>query len=366
MSATPGLLAVLILTAATPRGHLPPNAAVKYWQAFAELPPPGREQADDKAIPAAHQPFGLLGATASLKALHRAAQIRDCDWLLDYDEGPLMALPHVDKARTLARYACRAEASARAGEAEQAVADLGDTFTLARHVEAEPVFLCVFVGYAIEQSAIDTAAASLKRLNPPSLTALLKAFDNLPPGASLKDCVIEKKIHLVEWLAKHMRPFAGKPDAVWRAELRRIFRDDDTGNALYFAAESAEDLVRRLGQTSRQFDELAKLMETPGVDLSHHWPAFLKESQRINPLAIRLLPPMDEVLALKARRDTRLALLRAAIDVVQGGEGRLKQHRDPAGNGLFVYRKTKDGFELSSALLFQGKPVNLVVGGEGR
>ena len=53
--------------------------------------------------------------------------------------------------------------------------------------------------------------------------------------------------------------------------------------------------------------------------------------------------------------ETRLALLRAALEVQAKGETALPV-------GLATYRKTDRGFELTSKELFDGKPVVLRVG----
>jgi hypothetical protein len=48
--------------------------------------------------------------------------------------------------------------------------------------------------------------------------------------------------------------------------------------------------------------------------------------------------------------------------VVQGGPDRLKDFKDPFGDGPFEYRALDRGFELKSKLLFRDQPVTLTVG----
>ena len=57
-----------------------------------------------------------------------------------------------------------------------------------------------------------------------------------------------------------------------------------------------------------------------------------------------------------------MALFKAAIAVVQGGPDKLKDIKDPFGDGPFEYRALDKGFELKSKLLFKGQPVTLTVG----
>ena len=86
------------------------NAALKYWQAFDLLPTPdeGREkllEEWDKAPLDAAALKRLAASEKSLMYLHRGAKLRRCDWSLDYEDGPDLLLPHLAKARTLARLA---------------------------------------------------------------------------------------------------------------------------------------------------------------------------------------------------------------------------------------------------------------------
>jgi hypothetical protein len=57
-----------------------------------------------------------------------------------------------------------------------------------------------------------------------------------------------------------------------------------------------------------------------------------------------------------------MALFKAALAVVQDGTGKLKNIKDPSGDGPFEYRVTGNGFELKSKLLINSKPVILRVG----
>jgi hypothetical protein len=73
---------------------------------------------------------------------------------------------------------------------------------------------------------------------------------------------------------------------------------------------------------------------------------------------------MDKVIATQRRVQAQRALFQAALAVVQGGRDKLKDIKDPFGDGPFSYRSRGKGFELRSKLLFKGKPVTLVVGKE--
>jgi hypothetical protein len=79
-------------------------------------------------------------------------------------------------------------------------------------------------------------------------------------------------------------------------------------------------------------------------------------------MAKLLLPAMDKVIATQRRSDVRMAMLMAGIAVVERGPEKIADFKDPFGDGPFGYKKLKTGFELSSKLMHEGKPVTLMVG----
>jgi hypothetical protein len=64
-----------------------------------------------------------------------------------------------------------------------------------------------------------------------------------------------------------------------------------------------------------------------------------------------------------AKTETSMLMLRAAAAIVQEGPDKLKDFKDPYRSGPFGYRALQGGFELKSALVVEGKPVTLTVGG---
>jgi hypothetical protein len=71
---------------------------------------------------------------------------------------------------------------------------------------------------------------------------------------------------------------------------------------------------------------------------------------------------MDKYVAAQRRSQAQMAILKAALAVVQGGPEKVKEFRDPFGDGSFEYRRLDTGFELKSKLLFKDQPVTLTVG----
>lgn len=203
--------------------------------------------------------------------LHRGARLQRCDWSLDYQDGIGLLLPHLAKARDLARLvALHARQEFAQGHWQAGVEDTTAILGLARHVGADPIMICLLVSYAIESIAIEATAPylpELKALAP----RLLADFEALPAAATFPQTVLNEKKHMAGWLIEK-----------------------------------------------------------------------LKEEEQ--------------------RNQAQIALFKAALAVVRGGPGKLKDLKDPFDDGPFEYRAVGNGFELKSKLIFKGEPVTLVVG----
>src|SRR3954452_20867427 len=109
-------LIVLVLPLESAPADTPPdlgaNAALKYWQAFAELPKLTDAQehklnAEYLTMPLDAEARAMVaGADYAFRMMHRAAALPRCDWGLDYDEGVELLLPHAQAARALSTLTC--------------------------------------------------------------------------------------------------------------------------------------------------------------------------------------------------------------------------------------------------------------------
>jgi len=93
----------------------PPNAALRYWMAFAVMkdPPDEKfgvtaEQVDRIAAAAAAWDEAALGKLVddnrgALAIMQRASALQSCDWGLEYELGPFTPIAHLAKARVLGR-----------------------------------------------------------------------------------------------------------------------------------------------------------------------------------------------------------------------------------------------------------------------
>jgi hypothetical protein len=285
--------------------------------------------------------------------------MRECDWGLDYRDGAKMYLPHLIRARQLARLAALdARRSLEARQYDRAGDDAFGMAMLARHVGKDYTLVSMLVSYAIEGMAVDVVAPCLPETRGSYQDTLAK-FESLPPRPTLAQGIhCEKRmaytimVQLQE--ADHRRPGS------WREAWKEMLGEFDTDPLKDF--ESLGQLVKVAEEFQAIYDELAQLAAMPPEEFDAKYPEFAKRSAAANPLANICLPAMEKAVAAQRRCEARTAMALAAIAVVEGGPEKLAGIKDPFGDGPFEYRKLDTGFELSSKLMEDGKPVTLVIG----
>jgi hypothetical protein len=124
----------LLSTPIVVRAQQPPqtrNAALHYWQAFGELQdPPGDKATADtlEKVSAGDAPWNdslspiLDKNLFAIEIMQRATLLPECDWGVEYDQGPRASIAYVPRARVLARlntlYGIRADEK---GDSQKAV-----------------------------------------------------------------------------------------------------------------------------------------------------------------------------------------------------------------------------------------------------
>ncbi|HWE96809.1 MAG TPA: hypothetical protein VG269_22810 [Tepidisphaeraceae bacterium] len=372
--ATPRIVAAETPANATrPDGqHAAPNAAVEYWLAFAVLPPMDeRQHAILDNVAAANldaDATRLIDASAnSLKQLHRGATIRECDWGLHYEDGPMLLLPHLGKARDLSRLAClRARAEFQKGDAAGAVEDLADALTLARHGGGDATLIAILVQDAIEQMAINVAAANLPGVKGTALQDFSNRLSQLPAGGSLKESAvrIERQFGL-DWLINELKHV--KPGENWQDRIGGIIGAGEGTPTFQELVKSGgndvQNVIKRLEASRPYYEQIVPLFDLP-PDQFHPRAEALFKQFATDAWGKMMLPDFAKVYDKHMSAEVRLAMLRAAVAVQEGGPDALKTIKDPAG-GAFEHHATPGGFELQSKFAVDGKPVTLKVGPAG-
>jgi hypothetical protein len=366
--------AVLVLAAAQSLARaeeefeLPPvsdNAALQYWQAFAMLPALDADQEKllESATTAALGPASvklLEASRTSLMYLHRGAKLRRCDWGLDYRDGISLYLPHLAKARTLARIAALDTRRAfAAGQQDVARDNAFGMMALARQVGGDYTLVSMLVCYSIEGLTVDVMAPYVPEIKA-SYSDAMAGFETLPPSPRLAHAVMCEK-RLAESIIRQLREAEAQQPGSWRAKWLEMVTE--SGTEAIKNIESLDEVIRLMDEFQSTYDELARLAALPPREFDAAFPEFAERAREQNIIAELLLPAMNKVVAAQRKAEVRMAMLLASIAVVEGGPERLAEIDDPFGEGPFGYEELASGFELRSGLTEDGKPVTLTVGG---
>ena len=295
--------------------------------------------------------------------LHRGSKLPHCDWSLDYEDGIGVLLPHLQNAVTLAHLAAlHARHEFEQGHWKTGAEDVTALLRLTRHLEMEPLLIHQLVAYSIEMTAIQAAAPyleALKQAIPETASAVL---DAPPEGATLPQMVLKEKQIGPMWLIQQLKEAEQRRPGSWQDFWKKIFaQEEGPDRDLAESVKTFGEAIKRLEDGLPLYDQLANLVILPWKELDAQLPEFFKKAKAGMPLA-SVWPDVGGFSASERRHETQLALFKAALAVVQGGPDKLKDIKDPYGDGPFAYRALGRGFELKSTLLYKGKPVTLVVG----
>ncbi|MFL5243321.1 MAG: hypothetical protein ACJ8FY_14545 [Gemmataceae bacterium] len=351
------------------------NAAMKYWQAFALLPNLDKDQEklleDWNKVPLDAAALKLIEkGEPSREYLGRAAKLQRCDWSLDYDDGIWLRMPFLGKALTLARLtALHARHEFKQGRWKSGWTDVTAVFYLGRHVEMAETFITRLVGYRIERMAMEAAAPYLPESKSGLPENAAADLDRLPAAPTIQQIVRREKEVGPAWLLQRIKTAEQQKPGAWQEVWNEVF------DAIISSAEGRgpnrdsvntiknyEEATKALEGLLPLFDQLTKLVSLPPKEFDAQYPEFVKKAKAANPLAEYLLPNMNNFVPGERRLQTQIALFKAALAIVQGGQDKVNDIKDPFGAGPFEYRPLNKGFELKSKLLYKGEPVTLVVG----
>jgi len=357
------------------------NAALKYWQAFAQLPK--FTDAQEHKLNAEYLTMPLdarareivTRADYALRMMHRAAALPHCDWGLGYEDGIELLLPHAQAARTLSTLAClRARIRFEDGHNADAIEDVVDAMTLGRHVSMDGSLITVLINYAIEHRTGETLALYLPKLNAEVIKVLKTRLDALPPFDTAAAGLVpfEEKTSL-DWsirkvkeakdkesLVAFLSPLCGRPgDSPDQSRERaRTFLTECGG--------TADGVVKFAEETRPYYSRMAKMLDLP---LDQFEKEFQLEARKQvgNPVFKLFFPPVSHLRRSQARADVRRALFAAALDVQLSGPDALKNHPDPVAGGPFELVAFEGGFDLRSKFKPKDdKPLVLIVGLRGK
>jgi hypothetical protein len=342
------------------------NAALQYWQAFAAMPQEHKLSEQEKKILENIQ-TAPLDETAdavlhkyenALEYLRRGAAMKSCSWGLAVDikeDGPLgISQSYAAQGMRLARVAClRARQAFVKGQTRNAVEGLLDVFVLARHIGGDGTTFGKLLDDVIQKLAIDVAAANLGAIKDAKmLTTISARLTALPKSETVAQVLRREKDGMVAWIrAKRWAAVeilldrdyadADKP----KKELIRAFLGIDDG--VY------DKLCEAVG---KQYDAAIAVTELPFAQYDEAAKAYKKNLKaydltvepRVAVILPRLFAPSVTDRVQEVRAAARLAMFRAALEIMVGGKERLKGFKDPFDGGSFEYREVDGGFELKS------------------
>jgi len=270
------------------------NAALRYWQAFAVMPELTKEQETlvrtwkvidlDKKSGSVVKSSGL-----ALRLLQQGAAMGACDWSVDWENGVSAVLPHLGKARRLARLAMlRARHCLAEGKKGQAVSDALACIALARHVGTGGAMVQTLVCWAIENDAVGFLAEKLGDMDRASLRELKRLLAKLPKEVTFSDAMRGERRFVADWLLAKLRK-EGLKRAQQAAE--RVFgkvgmNNDDMTKAK--ATEILESLAAHLNDLAKAgtlppeksraaLDEIGRrIRSSKGKMLAQSMPAIIR------------------------------------------------------------------------------------------
>ena len=183
----------------------------------------------------------------------------------------------------------------------------------------------------------------------------------LPPPLTLVQSIQFEKKWFAGWIVPKIRAEEQRMPGAGMVLWKNLLDGPDTPASLK-EIKTLDEALRRIDEMIPTYDELARYAAMPNEQFDAEYPAFVQKVKSQFPLTALLLPSIDSLRAKEQRHQARMAMLLAGIAIAESGPAKLADFKDPFGPGPFEYKALNPGFELKSKLLFEGKPVTLVIG----
>jgi hypothetical protein len=311
----------------------------------------------------------LARFSTALAEMYRAGTVKPCDWNLDINAGPGLLLPHLQKARDLARAATlRAGSRFEAGQVDEAIDDVFATLTMGRAGDANPTLISLLVDYAIERLATDVLAQNLNKLDPEQLDRVADMLASLPAAATIDECMRWEERIFVDWFDRKVKAAiaeSGDKQGGYKL-LEKIVVDlgmefpPKTGDgdvkgqddSRWLRDITPQEILGSIGQLQADYRKIRELMkdEQGRTEAIAKFEAELKlRSEKGSDIERRqyyfsglALPSLTSVCKRIDERDERLRLLGLAIEYRRGGDKALE------GADGIDFEKFEAGFQIRS------------------
>ena len=370
-------LALLILTMPRARGEpfrTDINPAQLYYQAFLlapDLSPADRDYLfttnwQGQTLPERVGKI-LVGYDNQFKLVREGAQQKvPCDWGIDMSPGPGTLLPHLNRARAVARAArLRAMWDLQHGNQAGARDDLLAAFVLGRNASHDGLLISALVQIAMEAIVYGTVTENFGQFSPETLKQLVDGFDAAPARGTFANAIATTEAHdHSDWMENRVlelrKEYPGN-DAKVLDSFSQLVDDTNIWPRVVKAAGGTSDGFLKLVRDMQPlYPRLARIMTLPQPeyeDQIQKFDAEVRESQ--NPLAQFLIPQLSRARPKEFTIQAVEAMVRAAVEYKLHGESGLKSVMDPFGKGPFAFQRfvfegVDRGFELKSA--YTGRP----------
>jgi hypothetical protein len=331
---------------------LPPDAALTLEKAL-QAP---LDSDDEKLVAAAGEAFAEL---------RHGSVLKNCDWAVSAEDGPLANTAHRGAVREIAALSgIRARIRFRDLDAQGAVNDLFAGIAASRHLSLDGSIASVLIAYNLENTLAEILAQNLNLLPPSQLQELTMELDALPSGSTLGKAVEDEKVirnggllvisdgaksrdQLIERLLK-MAPYLG-----FNRELVSEIIDGCGG--------SVSGFVKCVEQQESFCASWAARFPLPPEQFEKRYKSELEPLSKTNPVIRVMTPNLPRLRWTEAYNQTRRALLRAAIAIRMDGPKAVDQHPDPYDGKPFSYKSAERGFRLESHLKREQEPLSLSV-----
>lgn len=362
-------LALTPVATAADEGELGANAALHYWQAFAGLPrldeAQGKKLAASLTVPLDDETRRWAQQSDdSFRELRHGAALPRCAWGVSLGDGFAAVLHHPQAARTLAHLTClRVRQAFATDRPQEALDDAVATMTMARHLSADGTLISWLVGAAIEQQMYEVLAQHLRDLGTADRARLAQRIDRLPTGGPLAACLRTEETAGLDWFIARVKATKGAKDLQnVLALLHGEGGEEKAKKMLQDAGGTAQGVIRAAEEIRPIYGTFARKLTLPPDRFVREWNA---EAERLknNPVFALLAPALPKVRYADARLETRRAMWKAALAVVERGPEAGKERRDPFGDGPFTYETFEGGFILKAKMTTpDDKPLTLTVG----
>ncbi len=369
---TLSILIVAFLLAGQTYAYPPDNAALLYYRGFMLSEEPNEDVAKmlvdlRKGNIKPNEQIRQYAERNSnaIRDIVSAAEIKNCDWGLDFSEGFELLMPHLARCRQAA-YLLVADVKIRAekGDYKTALERCITMHKMAAHV-GDDTLISYLVGMTINETANKCIADILSKI-PDDLETLVwlqgqigRVSSTLPRVEAalargelevcLQDMRRERIGVLLEQLTQDNQcdPNSSVDQKVIE-QLRRIQREDETyfeKSRAYYTSYMAKVLAAFELPYPQVHEELTKLAEQKEKDANEKPEAVL---------AHIVSPAIAKMSSNRASRDTLFNATKAAIDIyiIKAKTGKLPDElpaglpKDMFSGKDFIYEKTADGFVL--------------------